>query len=54
MDSLVPAFSTLSRPCAIVMPAGSLFGGKSDAGVLNSATLFRLLVIVKRQRDAIL
>lgn len=40
LTSLVPAFSTLSRSCDVVIWAGILPGGTSDAGALNTATFF--------------
>lgn len=48
---LVLASFTLSRPCAIVVSAGSLPGGFSDAGALDTATFSRQPAVAKSQRD---
>lgn len=51
-NSLVPAYSTLSRPCAEVLSAGSLAGSVSDANALGMTTISRQLTYARRQRDA--
>lgn len=48
---LVLASSTHSRHCAVVILAGSLFGGTSDAGALETATFSCQLAAARCQRD---
>lgn len=50
--SQVPAFYTLSLPCAVLLLVGSLSGSASNAGASDATTFSRELTVARRQRDA--